>query len=195
MFGLGPSQILMSFSDFVVSMGNLAVYNVEDWCNTCISNSIFCPAFTNTNSNISRSSSSHHGLHPAIAGVIGAVVAIVVVGLVLAAVMLLAGCRLQRNSAKRRSELGGFKGAEKLASDMDLTIPKGNAAAVVVDTGAAPTRGHERVGSWELREQAKAEEAQRAIATGPARPRKPSFEDDDLHVNAYGVGVKPREDV
>jgi hypothetical protein len=195
MFGLGPSQVVMTLSDFVLGLSNRSISSVEDWCETCNSYSIFCPAFTNSDSDLGGNSSRRHGMHPAVAGVIGAVVGIVVVALLVVVILLLAGCRLHRTGSKRRSELGGFKGAEKLASDQDLTLPKGGAAAMVVDTPAPTHRGHERVGSWELRDQMKAEEAQRGMTHGIARPRRPSFEDDDLHVNPYGTGIKPRESV
>ena len=196
LFGRSPSLTMMSLSDFITGIENIMIYNVEDWCETCSSYSIFCPAFTDSNSNtILGQDSSRKGMNAAVAGVIGAVVALVVFGLIIAAIMLLGGCRLQKVHKNRRSELGGFKGAEKLASDQDLTIPKARAGAVVTEPASAHVRGHERVGSWELRDQAKAEEAERAAmgATLNAKMRRPSFEDDDLHVNAYQNPVKQHD--
>ena len=193
LFGRGPSQTMMSLSDFIIGIERIMIYSVEDWCETCSSWSIFCPAFTNNS--ILNQDSRHKGMSEAVAGVIGAVVALVVFGLILAAVMLLCGCRVQRVHKKRRSELGGFKGAEKLASDQDLTLPKGRVGAVITEPGPTHARGHERVGSWELRDQAKAEEAQRAAMGGRlnATMRRPSFEDDDLNVNAYNHPVKQHD--
>ena len=127
------------------------------------------------------------------AGVIGAIVALVVFGLILVAIMLVGGCRIHRVNKKRRSDLGGFKGAEKLASDQDLTIPKARAGASITEPAPTVLRGHERVGSWELRDQAKAEEAQRAAMAGRLNVRRPSFEDDDLNVTAYDRPVKQKD--
>jgi hypothetical protein len=196
LFGRSPSQSMMTLSDFISGMERIMIANVEDWCETCSSYSIFCPAFTDSGT-FGQDCSSHQGLSPAVAGVIGAIVTLVVFAIILAAAMLLCGLRLHKVERKRRSELGGFKGAEKLRSDQDLSIPKGGAGAVIAEPGSAYVRGHERVGSWELREAAKAQEAQEHSmgASLNARMRRPSFEDDDLNVNAYNNSVKPYERV
>jgi hypothetical protein len=207
----------MSLSDFTNSMSSISVDSIADWCTICGSYSIFCPAFDDdiNSSGGGRSTSHHSGLSPAVSGVIGAVVALFVAGLAFAALFLLAGCRVHRVPRGRRSELGGFKGAEKLASDRDLTLPKGGAGATVVQetpgTGAAaaavgaPIRGHERVGSWELRDNSGAKGVEDIAPMGmgmgnagiQALPRRPSYEDDDdrLNVNPYARGVKPDERV
>lgn len=201
LFGLSPSQTMISLADFISSLGKFMIFNVEDWCNVCSSFSVFCPAFTDRNGNLNpttRSSPSHKGLSPVVAGVIGAAVTLAVAALLFGLVMLFAGVRLHRVRSKRRSELGGFKGGNKLASDQDLTVPKGGAGAVVVTSdGPNPARGHERVGSWELNDQAKAEEAQgRALSPTEVRPRRPSFEDDDdLPINPHTPAVDPRSHV
>ena len=93
-------------------------------------------------------------MKPAIAGVIGAVVTLAVAGLLFAALMLIGGVRFHRVE-KHKSDLGGFKGSQKLASDRDLTIPKGGAVVGASierspDSPISPV-GHERVGSWELK--------------------------------------------
>lgn len=197
LFGRSPSQSMMTLTDFVAGLQRIMIRNVEDWCETCSSYSIFCPAFTDSESRFGQDTSSRSGLSPAVAGVIGAIVALVVFALIVAAVMFLCGLRLQKMHRNRRSELGGFKGAEKLASDQDLTLPKGGAGAIITEPGSAYVRGHERVGSWELRDGTKAQEAQQE-ATGAslnARLRRPSFEDDELHVNPYNTSVKPLERV
>ncbi|RMZ76926.1 hypothetical protein DV737_g4608, partial [Chaetothyriales sp. CBS 132003] len=203
LFGYTPSEDVIPLSDFLDSMQQISISSVEEWCYTCASVSIFCAAFANTTSDTDdeQTSSQHHGLRPAVAGVIGAAVTLVFVGLVLAAIMLFGGFRLHRRPNKRRSELGGFKGAEKLASDQDLTLPKGRDATDVAHAGAgagagtAHPPGHERVGSWELRDQDKAQEAQRSITEGHTAPRRPSFEDDELQVNPFGPAIKPHESV
>ena len=116
---------------------------------------------------------------------------------------------MQRVARGRRSELGGFKGAEKLASDRDLTIPKGadGVATVVVQPTEEPmspvggSRGHERVGSWELREQQLQQQKdvglQQGLGSGKGMGRRPSYEDDDdeINVNPFSRGVRPDERV
>lgn len=230
LFNRSPSQTIMSLSDFTDAMQRLSIGSIANWCETCDSYSIFCPAFADaadggsgTSAGSRRGGSgSGSGLSPAVAGVVGAIVALVIAALIAALVCLLAGFRVHRVNRGRRSELGGFKGAEKLASDQDLTLPKGGAGATVVQETTptevgedgkvvaaaaavggpgAPMRGHERVGSWELREQRKAEaEGLGGAAVRPPAPamqRRPSYEDDDdmLNVNPYAKGVKADERV
>ncbi|KAK6381459.1 hypothetical protein LTS17_004517 [Exophiala oligosperma] len=204
LFGLSPSQGVVPFLDFVASLEEFLVFNVGDWCTTCGSYSVFCPAFTDTDGSYNPSSgllsSKHKGLSPVIAGVIGAVVTLAVAALLFAALMLLGGVRLHRVHTNRRSEMAGFKGGAKMASDQDLVIPKGGAGATVAVAAAEgeshPTRGHERVGSWELRDQAKAEETQREVlGHGPTKPRRPSYEEDDLPITPYTPAVDPHNHV
>ncbi|OQU94586.1 hypothetical protein CLAIMM_00921 isoform 2 [Cladophialophora immunda] len=199
LFGLSPSQTSITLVDFIAGLENFMIFNVEDWCTTCNSFSVFCPAFTGTDGNLNPTtgfSPSRHGLSPVVAGVIGAVVTLAVAALLFGMVMLLGGVRLHRVHSKRRSELGGFKGGKKLASDQDLTLSKGGAGAVVVASEdpayPAPVRGHERVGSWELKDQAKAEEAQgRVLSPTDVRPRRPSYEEDDMPINPFTPPVAP----
>jgi len=126
------------------------------------------------------STNCHPGqVSPVVGGVIGAVVTLGTLFLAALIAALCAGCRLRRDGRsvlakrgraraggarslggpsisgpiKRRADLGGFKGSEKLASDVDL--PRGAAgmgASVVPVEGAAGGQAHRRVESWELRE-------------------------------------------
>jgi hypothetical protein len=199
LFGRDPSQIVMTLDEFMAGMQPFVMSDVESWCNTCSSYSVFCPAFVNSDGNSSSGSSSashRHGISPAVAGVIGAIVTLVVAGILFALVMLIGGVRFYRNHAKRRSELGGFKGGEKLASDADLTVQKSAVGASVQEAG--PAKGHERVGSWELSDRQKAEEAamrNSELQQPGSAMRKPSFEDDDLRVSTFSDPVKMRESV
>ncbi len=199
LFGNGPSGISMTLNDFGASMQKFMILSAGDWCRTCASYSIFCPAFEAGGGNDgigSERNTSKHGLNPVIAGVIGATVTLAVLALLVAAAMLFGGARLYRQRTKGRSELNGFKGGEKLASDQDLTLPKGGSGASVTVVGEAPARGHERVGSWELGDQRKAEGAELPGLKSSATPvRRPSFEDDDLRVNPFADPVKPNERV
>lgn len=190
MFGSSPSQAVMSYGDFTNSMSKIAVGGVQDWCNSCSSSSVFCAVY-NTNSNTSRRKG---GLSPAVGGVIGALVTLAVAGLLAGLFIFFGGVRVHRVDRRRKSELGGFKGAEKLRSDQDLTLSKGAADAVVTETAPNRIHGHERVGSWELREQAKDVESQvpgLTVKNDTARLRK--IEDDEISVNPYTIPVKPKD--
>jgi hypothetical protein len=137
---------------------------------------------------------SHRGISPAVAGVIGAVVTLVVVGILAAVLALLGGLRVYKIKTKGRSDLGGFKGGEKLASDADLTVAKAKVGGIV--TGPPAGRLHERVGSWELGDQTKARDAQIPnLGSSDLPERRPSFEDDELHVHPLAAPVKPDDHV
>lgn len=152
----------MSWNDFVTGMGGFALSDVSEWCNQCQTINLFCEAIYSTMDNSSSSSgsnsSNHNKVSPVIGGVIGAAVTLGLF-IITAIILLLLGFRLDHHGKRaagtegdaggigvlRRSSSGGggFKGAEKLASDTDLRL-KGGAGASVIR--------HERVGSWELNE-------------------------------------------
>ncbi|KAK5078121.1 hypothetical protein LTR64_003474 [Lithohypha guttulata] len=190
LFGRSPSS-LISYTDFVTSMSRISLSGIREWCLTCGAYNVFCPAFTNSNSVI-NGNTERKGLSPAVAGVIGALVALAVAAILFGLLMAFAGIRVKRQERNRKSELGGFKGSQKLASDQDLTLPKGGAGVTVTTTEPEGSKSHERVGSWELRQQAKQEEA--GIVVAP-RPRRPSYEDDEIHVDPYAPAVKPHDQV
>lgn len=154
LFGRGNSEDDMQWSDFLQDMSLFSLDSITDWCNECASDNLFCSALTaeQTNSTSSSPSSSHNkGLSAAVAGVIGAIVTIAL-ALLIAGILALVGFRLSYHPREKgpvndlgvlkrsATGAGGFKGAEKLASDTDLTV-KGAGATVI---------RHERVGSWEL---------------------------------------------
>lgn len=210
LFSHSPSQAYLPLSDFMTSLQDFMIMSVQDWCTTCASAADFCINSTSfgdggSGSSSGQSSSSRDGIHPAVAGVIGAIVALAVVGLLLGLAMFLFGVRFYRIHRKRRSQLNGFKGGEKLASDQDLAIAKNGApnpvgASLVKPVGAegaAPPRGHERVGSWELGNQAKAKEA---ALPGMPMPMpvpagRPSLEDDEDHVGPFARPLRVDERV
>ena len=187
-FGNSETEQAMSLNAFTSAMEGIMLSTVGDWCEVCQADTVFCPAYTNATASMTSSPSknSNTGMHPAVAGVIGAIVALILAGLVLAFAMLVFSVRFHRSNAKRRSKLGGFKGSEKLASDADVNIIKGGAGATVVK-GPAP--GHERVGSWELGEAGKGKDL------GPEHGEhgRPSFEADGDSIR--GVPVKVDEAV
>ncbi|KAI8936250.1 hypothetical protein NX059_006673 [Plenodomus lindquistii] len=159
--GNGPSGTEIPWSEFESAVGGIAVDRME-WCASCDSPAIFCKdvngKVTDSLRNEPATSWRRGKISPAVAGVIGAVVALVVAGLLFALAVLALGVRFHRveRRGRRKSDLGGFKGSAKLASDPDLSMAK-NAAppAGIVTSGfgeAGAKKGHERVGSWELRQ-------------------------------------------
>jgi hypothetical protein len=200
LFDFSPSQSMVPLTDFAANLQRFEISNVESWCTICNSFSIFCPAFTGSSGTLNPVSPrplNKKGFSPVIAGVIGAVVTLAICLLLFGVLMLLAGLRVHRVHTKRKSSLEGFKGSQRLASDQDLTIPKGSAGAVVISSpDPVQVRGHERVGSWELNDQTKVEEARNRSFNGAALgPRRPSYEDDVLPINAYASPVEPRDHV
>jgi hypothetical protein len=189
----------MTWSDFEAGMDTISLSEIGTWCETCGSLAMYCPAFEDNQTNSttgssgsnSTSSASSNGISPTIAGVLGAVATIAVFVLIFSLAVLCGGLRFHRNGSKRQSSLGGFKGAEKLASDTDLTVAK-------VGAGGAVVR-HERVGSWELGDAAKKDDdskhdrsLDRVVSTADYSKR----DDDAISVvNPFGEPVKADEQV
>lgn len=195
LFGRSETQAL-SFNDFVKLSRNIALASVGDWCNVCQSYTVFCRAFigvdfTNDNGSTSLAApmAARNTMKPAVAGVIGAVVSLVVAGIVFAIAMLIGGVRLHRSKTRRRSELGGFKAGEKLASDQDLPH-------VQTGVGASITKkSEERISSWELGERSNTKEMNAGIFKQQSPIRRPSFEADDLEPHQSVEPTKVNERV
>jgi hypothetical protein len=168
-FGHGPDQTSLPWADFEMEMQRIMLSDVGNWCDTCAAASVFCPAYTDSDpswsgigSGSGRRSRSGSNMTPQVAGVIGAAVTLGVLLLALLAAALF-GVRLRKQQSawsKRPSDLGGFKGSAKLASDQDLTLAKNGAPmagsgaqrASEASTVVGDAKGHERVGSWELKQ-------------------------------------------
>jgi hypothetical protein len=159
LFGRGLSETDMPWNDFAKGIADFAITDVADWCTVCDAVTLFCQAIESNISNNGTTisypyvaSRNYNRLAPAVAGVIGAAVTLALF-IIVALALVFFGFRIDRrekqNPAAKRGDLGvlkrsgsgGFKGAEKLASDTDLTL-KGGAGATIIR--------HERVGSWEL---------------------------------------------
>ncbi|KAI9809757.1 MAG: hypothetical protein M1825_000190 [Sarcosagium campestre] len=195
LFARPINQLDMSWTEFKTGMTAIMTPTTGDWCDSCGSIAPFCAYYGTDDSvwiNVQGGDGSgtgggrrrSSGMSAQVAGVIGAAVTLAVLILAVAVAMLLFGVRFYRNSSRRKSDLGGFKGGEKLASDADLT-------SGIVAPGSAPDhpRGHERVGSWELREGRRAEDS----AFGSlARPESAHHRDD---LNPFGEPVKTRESI
>ncbi|KAH7414316.1 histidine phosphatase superfamily [Phaeosphaeria sp. MPI-PUGE-AT-0046c] len=156
MFGNGPSRTDMPYREFEDLFSRVMVSNVADWCKACNSASIFCLGLSGSGYPLTSPTSkqgAHHAVTPVVGGVIGAIVTLVVAALLFALAMLIGGVRLHRKPrTERGSALGGFKGSAKLASDPDLSLTKNGALPAGISFVPEAKRGHERVGSWELRQ-------------------------------------------
>lgn len=182
LFGRSETQTL-SLNDFMTQSQNIALASIGDWCNACQSYSytVFCAAFVGvdfTNSSGPNADSApvaaKNTMKPAVAGVIGAVIALVGAGIIFAIAMLVGGVRLHFSKARRRSELGGFKAGEKLASDQDLPHGLTGVGASVIK------KDDERISSWELGEQSNTKEMNTGGFHKQDPIHRPSFEADHL---------------
>lgn len=166
LFGSSDTQLL-SLNDFLGNVSSFATPSVGDWCLTCQSSSDFCTTYLNFSSDggaepSPSSSQAKTTMKPAVAGVIGAVICLAIIGMILVLFMIVGGIRFHRPKARRRSELGGFKTGEKLPSDEDLPRGQGVAGASIVKNG------DDRIKSWELKER------------DVGNCRRPSYEGDEL---------------
>lgn len=206
LFGRGNSELDMSWTDFVSGMSGFALNTIAEWCTSCDAVNLFCEAIESNQSNSTDTdldivSGSRHSLSPAVAGVIGAIVALAVC--IIAGISLcLFGFRINYRERDPKSSAGGlgvlrrsgsgnggFKGAEKLASDTDLHL-KGGAGATVVR--------HERVGSWELNGGPKGDGKHSSLDKEIESGRVTSYrrsEDGIEHDNPFGDPVKPLDQV
>ncbi|GAB7362240.1 hypothetical protein MBLNU230_g2265t1 [Neophaeotheca triangularis] len=202
-FGRGPSQTEMRWSDFEKEMAAIMLDEVGEWCRLCggSERQVFCPGLDSSGGSSrfgggsgrfgsgdgdGNGSGGGGGLSPAVGGVVGAIVALLIAGLVFAGLWLIGGFRFRRTEeARGRREPGGggstiagggFKGSAKLASDPDLVrAGKGGAGASVV-RGAAngEVSEHERINSWELKKDVAGVER-----PGQAAARRPSWDEED----------------
>jgi hypothetical protein len=154
LFGRGNSKTDMMWSEFQTGMRAIGISEVGDWCKTCGTSNTWCGTFVDNSSSTSPSSSSSSastGITPQVAGVIGAAVTITLAILIVAAAVVFGGFRFVKRESRRGSGgsgLGGFKGAEKLKSDTDVNVIQSDHDGVV----KGGSGGHERTGSWELKD-------------------------------------------
>jgi hypothetical protein len=158
LFGRGLSQSHMTWREFGSSMGQVGIGGEGNWCRACNSPLQFCEDQLDGDGSGRGGGARNAGgtwgsLNPMVAGVVGAMVTLGVIGIG-ALVLFLMGClsvgKRRRGADKAVEEggaaggmagifggIGGFKGREKMASDADLAV-------------SCRGQGHERVGSWEL---------------------------------------------
>lgn len=155
LFGFGNGGKSIPYTAFYREMMEMGVSS-EEWCDVCNpATATWCSTGSDSsgegtgdgsgNGNLTSTSQ----LHPALAGLIGALIMGAVVSLVAILLFALGGYRIRRVSPEERSRSThggggggggsqGFKGPEKKASDADVTVSS---------VGAQ----QERVGSWEMK--------------------------------------------
>ncbi|TDZ74702.1 hypothetical protein CTRI78_v000673 [Colletotrichum trifolii] len=186
LFGLPAVETRITYSFFQQEMRKFAI-DVPEWCAMCSSSQPFCSARASTTHPTLGESIRSGVQNPIVAGVIGASIVLAVLGLGVVAAAVLGGFRIRRagkdaadnKDGGRAATLGGFKAAEKMASDPDLTVTR---------------RGvhHERQGSWELRED---RTPVGIVLTKSSASVKSKDADDDAASVMGASPVTPRENV
>ncbi|KAJ5120452.1 Histidine phosphatase superfamily clade-2 [Penicillium bovifimosum] len=150
LFAHGPSHASIPYTEFRSELETFAVTTAQEWCLRCNSDAVFCNGVMEQSA---LEPTTKKDVSPAVAGVIGAIVTLVVVGITAAIGFLLCGV-LKRRSHK--GSLGGFKGSSKHDSDVDVSFhePVWGASTNNSEPNDRPigavVQGHERTGSWEM---------------------------------------------
>lgn len=200
MFNNGRSKTDMRYTEFERLFSTISMQGLSDWCETCSTGAFFCRGADGSGVTLvvpaAHERPRKDGVSPVVGGVIGAVISLVVAGLLFALAMLLTGLRFHRvehrlgGNLRQKSDLGGFKGSAKLASDPDVRlagngVPPATNNAGIISFGGDGKRGHERVGSWELRQKEFGKDV------GDVSPRSSFGGIDGVAVR----GVEPRDQV
>lgn len=155
LFGHSPSRASISYTEFHSSLETFAVASTQEWCLRCNAETVFCNGVLDQDASQPK---KNKGMAPAVAGVIGAVIMLAVVGFTAVIVFLM--CRARKGKTPKKRSLGGFKGPGKLASDTDVsfsypiwrnskTDDTQPSSGISAGVGVA-VQGHERTGSWEM---------------------------------------------
>ncbi|KAJ5106961.1 hypothetical protein N7456_003636 [Penicillium angulare] len=198
LFGNSPSKTYIPWVDFQDEMESFAVGSAQEWCTLCNADSVFCSGVMSHG----HSSSKKKGVSPAVAGVIGAVVTLAVIGLLALAGFLILWFRKRRGDHKPST--GGFKGPGKLASDTDVSFRNpiwgtDKTASMEQDNevsgGGVVVRGQERLGSWEMGQPNP--EMETTMPAQPGRLAQPSTleEESEWQLHSRLQPVKIRESV
>ncbi|CAG8909267.1 unnamed protein product [Penicillium egyptiacum] len=155
LFAHSPSRASIPYTEFHSELETFAVASTQEWCLRCNAETVFCNGVLDQSVYQTKKNKS---MAPAVAGVIGAVTTLAVVGLT--GVILFLMVHARKGNPPKKGSPGGFKGPGKLASDADVSfsgpiwrnsktdntqLSSGLAAGVGV-----AVQGHERTGSWEM---------------------------------------------
>jgi hypothetical protein len=200
LFGYGPSHNYVPYTEFQSELETFAVSSTQEWCILCNSQSVFCNGAVNDG----KSAPGKKQMKPAVAGVIGAVVTLVVIGLLAVLGFLICGCRKRRTTHK--PSIGGFKGTGKLDSDTDVTFrnpiwgsskPADAEESDGIGAGGVVVSGHERLGSWEMGQQKKELDQGESANTNNRVPMSVAWDDveEEWRIHSGLQPVKIRESV
>ncbi|KAF3133807.1 hypothetical protein TWF594_008966 [Orbilia oligospora] len=136
LFDQDDGEFGMPYEEFLAKLDEVAVRSVGQWCSVCSAKLDFCqgtgpanpPTGSNTDGeNDEQSSAQRHGMAPAVAGVIGAIIMLAIVGIVAAFAFFVFGVGVRRE--RRRSSvlsgigsIGRSQPKEKLESDIELPL-------------------------------------------------------------------------
>ncbi|KGO77581.1 Histidine phosphatase superfamily, clade-2 [Penicillium italicum] len=197
LFGHSPSRASIPYTEFQSELETFAVASTQEWCLRCNAETVFCNGVLDQSETQPKKSK---GMAPGVAGVIGAVITLAVIGL--AAVIVFLVYRARKGTSPKKGSLGGFKGPGKLASDTDVSFgepiwrnsktdetqpSRGLAAGVGV-----AVQGHERTGSWEMGQGKKESEN---IQPNSMEGRSPFDHEEDWIVHSGLKPVRIRESV
>ncbi|KAJ6264930.1 hypothetical protein Dda_1083 [Drechslerella dactyloides] len=122
------NSVSMLYDRFIEKMDAAAVSNVGQWCSVCNAQVDFCTAESvsgGTNfpqpSGSQRGSNNSKGMSPAVAGIIGAIIMLAIVGIIAAIAFFLFGIGVRRER-RRSSILSSISRKEKMSSDIELPL-------------------------------------------------------------------------
>ncbi|KAF3190991.1 hypothetical protein TWF788_007177 [Orbilia oligospora] len=136
LFDQDDGEFGMPYEKFFAKLDEVAVRSVGQWCSVCSAKLDFCQGTgpvnpptgsNNDGQNDEQSSTQRHGMAPAVAGVIGAIIMLAIVGIVAALAFFVFGVGVRRE--RRRSSvlsgigsIGRSQPKEKLESDIELPL-------------------------------------------------------------------------
>lgn len=169
LFGRGPSEFDMPWSDFSLALNKFSLAIVGTWCTLCSAYSVFCDVNSVHGSDDQTWLKSQHKMTTQAAGVLGVGLTLTVLVIASLVAALCGGIRLSRDRSQLStfpnpfrssfSTFGSFKGGTKMASDLDLILPKHGTdpgisqpapTATVNNTSQRGRTLRERVGSWQM---------------------------------------------
>lgn len=123
LFGRGLADAVMPWADFRDAMAGISVSSVSQWCTVCGSTDSFCPvnsSSTTTETPHAQANQKSNNLSPPVAGVVGAIVTLVVIGVAMVLTMVVFGFRFAK------SKKGGLGSAPDLRdrSSMGSSVDK-----------------------------------------------------------------------
>ena len=148
LFGHDAAEITIGYMDFREELKEVSLSHTDDWCTACNSSAVFCYGVLSSSA-IGKAIDTSRS--PTFAAMIGVYVAFAIaVGTIV--IMCIVIYIISRNESK--SSMGGFKGADKMASDCDVThgSPRENRE---VASDSSPDDGGSMgagicSGSWEM---------------------------------------------